>query len=177
MSDDVRSLSVQAVALKVLEDRVKAERQRVNDQLAKLLDPSDRKSATLPSGTAVGVVSFAKGRASAAITDEAALMAWLEANGYTDAIVPSLSGRYRELLLNLARKCGFPVGPGAEADVPGIAAWTAEPYLSVRPNPDTLPDLLDAIRAEAELAIVGRQDPSGLDEFHPATTHNLEVGL
>ena len=142
---------MQAVALRVLGDRVKARSDDVKAQLAASLDPGDRKVAALDDATKVGVVSFANGRTSARVTDERALLRWVRDNR-PDEIVDMIRGSFLSWLLEDARKRGAAVDANGEV-IPGVTVTASEPYVSVKPLPEGIPALVDAIRAGQLLAL------------------------
>ena len=84
----IRDLATRASAGQYIGDLVRAEDRRVKDALAAEMTPGDRAMAALDGLTEIGTVSRAKitETSELAITDEAALLAWAEANGHTDGI-------------------------------------------------------------------------------------------
>ena len=151
---DIRALSLQAVVLKVLADKVKARRDGVNRELSAALDPGDRKTAALASGVKVGTVSYTNGRAAAAVVDERAFMAWVAANR-PDEIVQTVRDSYRAYLLEEVRANGglLDMATGEAVEIPGVAVRAGSPYLSVRADPAGMTALADAIRANEILAL------------------------
>lgn len=153
MTDD-RSLAVQAVSLKVLADMV-AERQReVKSDLAESMVQGDRKSARLANGESVGSVTFTNGSPVARVVDERALVAWVTAM-YPEEVETQIRPAFREAILKASAGAGMPMCPDGTADVPGIELGHSTPYLTVRPDKAKLPLLMDALRANALLAIEG----------------------
>lgn len=150
---DVRGLTVEAVALKVLADRVAARQAQVKAELAQVLDPGDRKSATLASGVTVGAVTFTKSTTKARLVNEQQLLRWVEENS-PDDIVATIRPSYLAALLSQAQKNGAPVTEHGEI-IPGVDIVHADGYLSVRPDLEQLPALTEAIRASRELALGG----------------------
>lgn len=151
---DVRGLAVQAMALRVLADKVRERSDAVKAELAAGLDVGDRKTATLDDGTIVGSVSYARGRISARVTDPSALADWV-ADTYPDEVVPQVRPAFLAAILDASKRAGQPMTPDGNLDVPGVVVGHADPYLSVRPDPDAVPALLEATRASLALAITG----------------------
>lgn len=151
---DVRGLAVQAVALKVLSERVKERSDAVKAELAASLDVGDRKTATLDDSTKVGSISYAAGKTSAKITNDRALTEWV-AERYPDEIMTQVRPAFLTSLLEAAKKAGAAVDVQTGELLPGVELGTSQPYLSVRPDPAGIPALVDAIRASRELLLDG----------------------
>jgi len=150
---DIQGDLVSAVALKVLEDRVSRQRGRVNDDLKTKMDVEDRKAARLASGVKVGTVTYSQGKTTASVMDETVLTEWVREN-HPDEIVPIVRGSFRAFLLDQVKEHGGIVTPDGELiEVPGVQVRQGSPYLSVRPDPAALPDLVEVIRANQILAL------------------------
>jgi hypothetical protein len=159
---DVRTLAVQAVAMKVLADQVKARDIGVRRELQAALDVGDRKTATLDDGTKVGAITYANGRVTARVNDEQAFTEWVLAN-YPDEVVPLVRSSFRDAILKATTGAGQPMTPDGNLDVPGVVLGASAPYLTVKPNPDAIPALVDAIRANQLLSL----DPGDPPHYDP----------
>lgn len=152
MLSDAKTLAVQAVALRVLADRVKEAAERTKQQLAAVLDVGDRKTAVLDDGTKVGAISYATGARRVTVVDERAFTEWVLAN-YPDEIIPHVRTSFRDALFSRIRDTGEPVDTGTGEVIPGVETGRGVPYLAVKPNPDTVAALVDAIRQGQLLAL------------------------
>lgn len=152
------TLPVEAVALKVLSDRVAARQAEVKQALAAEMVEGDRSSARLADGTAVGSVTYAKGKTTARVVNETQLTKWVAEN-HPDDIVQTVRPSFLASMLNAAAKAGAPVTEDGEL-LPGVDVVQSNGYLSVRPDPEAVPALIDAIRANMELSlgVVGELD-------------------
>lgn len=148
---DQRSLTVQAVALKILSDRVAARRVEVNRALAESMVEGDRSSARLDSGVAVGAVTFTKGSSKARVVNETQLLQWVIAE-HPDQIMQAIRPAYLAELLTVAVKHGEAVTQDGEP-FPGVQVVESGGYISVRPDTEKIPELLEAIRGNYDLAL------------------------
>lgn len=151
---DTKLLSVRAVALRVLADRVKEAAERNKRALAQAMDVGDRKTAVLDDGTNVGAISYANGSRQVRVVDEHAFTEWVLAN-YPDEIVPQVRASFRDSLFGRVRDAGAPVDPATGEVIPGVEAGRGDPYITVKPNPDHVSALVDAIRQGQTLALDG----------------------
>lgn len=159
---DTKGLAVQAIALKVLGDKVTERAVVVRAELASALDVGDRKTAALADGTKVGSITYANGRVTPRVVDERAFTAWVSEN-YPDEIVPLVRSSFRDAILAQAKANDAPVTANGEL-VPGIELRPGNPYLTAKPEPGVASVLLDAMRASALLAIeAGPGDPPEFD--------------
>lgn len=149
---DTRGIAVKLVAAKVLTDRLQAYTADLKEQMAAMLDEGDRKTAALGNGTKCGTVTYTKGRVTARVVDDAALLAWVQAN-HPDEVVSQVRPSFLTALLDDAKKAGAAVSRETGELVPGVEVWMGTPYLSVKPDPAAVPALADAIRAGQLLAL------------------------
>lgn len=149
---DVRGLAIQAVALKVLADRVDVRQRAVKRELAAALDPGDRKTAALDDGTKVGTVTYSSPDKRARVVNDRTLADWV-ADHYPDEVIPTVRPAFLALLLDTAKKSGTAVDVNTGEVIPGIDVGDTTPYLSVRPDPEAVGALVDAIRAGQLLAL------------------------
>jgi hypothetical protein len=150
-------LAVRAVALKLLGDRVSAASARVKADLAAELTVGDRKTAALTDGTAVGSVTYAKGRVTARVVNPNALADWV-ADNFPDEVQPQVRPAFLTAILDASKRAGQPMTPDGTLDVPGVVVGASEPYLTVRPDPAATDALVEAVRANGLLAL--ETDPS-----------------
>lgn len=156
MSDDV----LKVAALKVLLDYVKARYDEARTDLKGRLSKGDRLTARSPiSDEKIGAVWLTDPERTASVVDKAALLSWVEEN-YPEHVMqryhvtatdeqvrtllfqhapewmdrrPEVEGKFVAELLTAAADMGVPVGPGGEADVPGIAVKVREGVVTCRP--------------------------------------------
>lgn len=103
--------------LSALAKRVAGAIERTKADLLRRMPAGAQLRPTLPDGTTqAGLVFRATGRISAAVTDEAALVAWLKSNGYAEHVEFVQRPRAAALrrLLDMAEAAGVPIGPGGE---------------------------------------------------------------
>jgi hypothetical protein len=176
MSMDVREqemTAARALMAKVLAEEVASEVKRTRDALEPTIRPGGRVVGVLPDGTEVGAVVRGKRPVSAVVTDEAALLAYVE-RARPDEVVTTKSIRstFRTWLLDEAkRQLTDPEGLGEFVDkdgeiVPGIELAEGTP--SYRPDVSpagrarlrkVLAELLGAELAEA-LALTAGEEPT-----------------
>lgn len=149
---DVRGLAVQAVALRVLADKVTQRASEVRAALAEALDPGDRKTAALDDGTKVGTVTYTSAAWSARVTDPKAFADWVAAH-YPTEVEVTVRPAFRDAVLRASKQACVPMTPDGQLDVPGVQVTKGDPYVAVRPDPAALPALVDAIRANQTLAL------------------------
>lgn len=176
MSMDVReqeTTAARALMLKVLALEVAREVERTRDALEPTIRPGGRVVGVLPDGTEVGAVVRGKRARSAIVTDEAALLAYVE-RARPDEVVTTKSIRssFRTWLLEEAkRQLTDPEGAGLVVDkdgeiVPGIelregsASYKPDVspagYMALR---KVLAELLGTELAEA-LALTAGEEPT-----------------
>jgi hypothetical protein len=124
--------------LKVLTDRLGKARTTAADTLKASWRVGDRNAAALPSDAVIGSVTYAKGRASAAVTDREAFEEWVAANHpeEIETVVPEPIVRvrpaYEALLTSAAKQMGEAVDATTGEVVPGIEVRQGDPYTTVR---------------------------------------------
>lgn len=150
---DIPGLATRAVALKLLADRVRDERAKVANELAGELSVGSRWTAEV-GGEAVGAVSYAKGRATAAVTDERAFREWVKAT-HPDEIVEQVRPSYAQWVCDLAKKNGVAADPKTGEIIPGVALSFTDPYVSIRPDAARAHLVIDSMRANGLLALEG----------------------
>ncbi len=175
MSEDVM---LRAMALKVISAFTKEQYEQARVEAATLLGPGDRRMVRSPLGGAkLGPVIMSDPKPTAAITDMAALRDWMsehypehvetdfEVVGSERAVIdvlfqhaPHLLGKRRQIKAEVVSELrkesaalGQPVGPGGEADVPGVTVTTAEGVVSCRPSEDALLAVLELVGAQRML--------------------------
>lgn len=130
--DPKRVLAGRQVALKMLADAVKQEQDATRAHLEPMLAPRESVVGQLPDGTPIGTVARTKPSKRGEVTDEAALIAWVEANR-PDEIVKSVRESTLKAWKDQARNEGFAHTPDGEI-IPGIEC--TEGSAAYRPTPD-----------------------------------------
>lgn len=128
--------ALQMALLKVLVTELATAKKVADCEIRDTWRPSDRLTATIPGGEDIGTVTLAKGRASAAVTDQAAYEAWVRVNHpewietvpATERINPDATAR----LTSAARKNGVAVDAETGEEVPGITVSAGDPYPMVK---------------------------------------------
>lgn len=174
MSND--DLALRVAALKVVKEFTAGKYEEARAEIAKTMGRGDRLMARSPlDDSKIGAVSMSDPKPTAKVTNESALMAWLaqhypehihngyEINATTEQVTRVLFEHAPHLLQKVRRikpdvlssitkasaALGQPVGPGGEADVPGITVETPDPVVSCKPADDSaLTAVMDLIRAE-----------------------------
>lgn len=118
-SDEQRLLAGRQVVVRVLADEVKQITTDTRAALEPQLDPEEAVVAVLPDGQRVGKVQRAKPAATAAVTDERALLAWVTAHR-PDELVRSVRSSYVEALKAQARVHGHAYDPDTGEVIPGV---------------------------------------------------------
>lgn len=162
-------------ALKVISDYTLKRYNEARAELAARMQRGDRMIARSPLGDVkVGTVSKTDPKPVARITDESAFTAWVQEN-YPDRMVydfdvigsdqevkavlfehaPHLLRKVTKPDLEFVRGVrqdslfvGAPVGPGGEAEVPGLAVDQPEGDVRCRPDEDGLAAVLELFRAD-----------------------------
>lgn len=154
---DLRGLAVQAVALRLLADKVAERANRIRRELADALDVGDRKTAALDDGQAVGQIVYAKASWSAKVTDERALTAWVSANYPSEVeLVPTIRPAFKAAILAASKQACVPMAPDGTLDVPGVVVTKGDPYITITPDKAAEPALIEALRANQALALEGQ---------------------
>ena len=141
--NDAGGLAVQLIALRVLEVRVKARIGEVKAELQTSMGVGDRVKARMVDGKAVGSVTYTEGRETVRVVDARALADFV-ADNWPDEVIPQVRPSFLKAVQDM-----FLHGDA----IPGLDLVTGEPYLSARPDPDAVGALVDAIRANQELAL------------------------
>jgi hypothetical protein len=155
---DKDEIALGMLALKHAMDRIMPAQQELRARANELLKKKERIPIELD-GETVGVITKSSPKKKARINDEVKLLAWMQEH-YPDCIdvvayiedmpkvidaleqhAPNLV-HYREVvdptmmpkLLAAAEEVGAPIGPGGEADVPGIVVDTPDGNTSVIPD-------------------------------------------
>lgn len=150
--NDTDILLLRASALEFLLERITKAKAENNAQLRKALVPGDRRMAHLADGTIVGTVTLTKAPKSAFVGDEEAFLAWVLENR-PDEVVSKVRPSYQAAVLAQAKKAGVAVDPTTGEAIPGITVADGTPSLRPSYDPDAVPTFMDAIRANATLAI------------------------
>lgn len=121
------SLPLQLAVIRALEDRVRAAKQAITEQLATEMEPGDSKGVNLPaSSTRVGRVTLADGKTTVTVTDPAAFRNWVRDNHPTE-LEDQVRPAFTERVLSQAKVTGeLP---------PGVDVRHGNPYLSFRKAP------------------------------------------
>lgn len=170
MSDD---LAVQVAVFKALKDHATSRYNEVRAELAARMANGDRLMAVTVNGIKLGAVSKKDPKRVAAVVDEPALRNWVVEN-YPDRLVEDLDvigsdEEVKEVLLRHApgllrqvsrpgpdlvrqiltdsARIGTPVGPGGEAEVPGVKVDQPEGTVSCLSTEDALPAVVDMLDA------------------------------
>lgn len=166
---------LKVAALKVVKEFTATRYDEAREEIAKLMTKGDRKTARSPLGDVkIGSVTLSDPKATASITDLDALTAWLkehypehfvggyEINATSEQLMRVLFEHAPELLRKVRRvdpkvlkelttsaaALGSPVGPGGEADVPGITVETPAGVVSCTPDKvAALPAIEELFRA------------------------------
>ena len=160
MSDE---LMQKVAALKVISEYAKEEYDKARAEADAVMQPGDRRQVYSPDGMHIGAVSRSKPTPKAIVADRAALTEWLSKH-YPDMVesgtVVNASDREildlvfrhaphllkhtksvkREALAQLqadAVRLGVPIGPGGEADMPGLTVEMRDPVVSCLPDKDS----------------------------------------
>jgi hypothetical protein len=129
-------LAARLALLKVLASELAAARRAAEEELHDSWHPGDRNTAALPDGALLGAVTFAKGRAVAKLTDEAAFRDWVSRT-HPDQIetIIRVAPAFTERIMSAARQLGEPVDADTGEQVPGITVEHSDPYPTVRLTP------------------------------------------
>lgn len=92
---------------------------------------TDRTTVKDSQGAKLGTVSYAQGRTSAYVADDATFLAWVEEN-HPDRMVRVVDPTWKTQLLSACTANGEPVDPSSGEVVPGVEMTQGRPYVSVR---------------------------------------------
>ncbi|WP_435583350.1 hypothetical protein [Amycolatopsis thermoflava] len=161
MADD---LALRVATYKVLADYAKDRYDEARAQMAARMHNGDRLAAVDARGVKLAAVTKRDPKPEARITDMAKLRAWV-ATHYEDHLVSGIevtgsdpevhevlirhaphllrevqkvSPDLVRLITDASKKAGAPVGPGGEADVPGVTVQTSEGTVSCLPTDEAL---------------------------------------
>lgn len=150
--NDTDILLIRAAALEFLLEKITRAKTENNAKLRKALTPGDRRMAHLADGTVVGSVTLARPAVSASVTDPAAFLAWVMENR-PDEVISAVRPSFQTAVLMAAKKAGVAVDPLTGEEIPGVSVADGTPSLRPSYNEDAVPAFMDAIRANATLAI------------------------
>lgn len=151
---DLRGLAVQAVALRLLADKVAERANRIRQELADALDVGDRKTAALDTGQAVGQIIYAKASWTAKVIDSCALAEWVNTHYPSEVqLVPTVRPAFLAAILAASKQACLPMAPDGTLDVPGITVTKGDPYITIKPDKAAEPALIEALRANQALAL------------------------
>ena len=154
MNDNLRDAAARAVVFQVLEQAAKARKDDAKAELAQL-QPGDTVGGQWD-GQLLGKATMTAGRTKLVVTDEAALLAWLQDHHPTEIVV-SPNQAYLKALESTARTVGAVIDSIGEI-VPGVELVHGDPYVSVRKEKD-------APFVVAQLLSTGRVALEGLKEL------------
>ncbi|WP_027946569.1 hypothetical protein [Amycolatopsis taiwanensis] len=176
MSDN---LTVKVAAYKLLADHIKGLYDLARAEIAARMERGDRLTAVTADGVKIGAVSKKDPKPLALVVDAAALREWI-AEYYPERLIEDLvfvegaDEEIKEVLLvhapHLVRqvrkadpdivrailtessKRGFVVGPGGEAEVPGVEVQAREGVVACLPTDDAMPAVVQMLdRGEIDL--------------------------
>lgn len=135
---DLNAAALRALAFGLIQDRIAAADKTNRQELLAGMEVTDRKAVRLPLNgqpVTVGSVTHAKGSVTASVSDEAALLEWVQAN-HPDAVrvetVVTVAPWLRDELLATAKRDGVAHDHNGET-VPGITVReTASKVMVVR---------------------------------------------
>lgn len=178
-------LMLRVATLKVISEYTAEQYKAVREQAAADLGPGDRRMVRSPMGNhKLGSVYMTDPKPTATITDREALTDWygqhypeLIVDGYEVAAsdkelidllwvhAPHLLRKRRQIkaeaLSDLRKGCaamGVVVGPGGEADVPGVEVSTADGVVTCRPDDGALLAVMELVGAQ-RIALDGTLRP------------------
>lgn len=168
-------LALRVAALKVVADTARDAYNQARADAAAVMQRGDRLMGRSPlDGAKIGAVTKTDPKPVCRITDESALTDWVvehypnhvefdfdvigsdqEVKSVLFEHAPHLLRRTRTISPDLLRQLredstalGAPVGPGGEADVPGLVVEIPEGTVSCRPDPDAFAVVVELVRSE-----------------------------
>ena len=137
MSDDLMDQARRAAILHTVAEAFKAEAAQGKTLALNAMGGRGRLHPTLPDGTEIASVTVPASYDKLVVTDERALLGWVEEGYPTEVqIVKVVRPAFLRLLGDLAKKAGEPVGPQGELNIPGLEVHTVEPSMAtVKPTP------------------------------------------
>ena len=121
-----RLLAGQAIVARVVAEEVDATVKTLRTALEQRIAPNEKLAAELPDGTTIGTVGRSKPPRRPAVTDPAAVLAWVEANR-PDEIVRSVNPAFIRWLESQARAHGVAIDPTTGEIIPGVEMVTGNP--------------------------------------------------
>lgn len=135
-----RDIARRAIGEKAILDAAKELHDQTRAALADGMEPGDRLTVKADDGTALGMVYVTDPKGTLRIVDDAAFLAWVQANHPT-AIIPAVNPSWQRALLT--------AGADSNGEVPdGCEVVVGRPTLTVKPS--------DAAKALA-LSLVARE--------------------
>lgn len=150
MNDALRDAAARAVVFQVIEQAAKARKDEAKAELTQL--ESGDTVAGKWDGVTLGKATKTSGRTKLVVTDEAALLEWLQANHPTEIVV-SPNPAYLKALESTARNVGAVIDNQGEI-VPGVQLEHGDPYISVRKEKDT-PFFVSRLLSGGRIALDG----------------------
>jgi hypothetical protein len=150
MNDEMRDAAARAVVFQVIEQAAKARKDDAKAELSQL-EPGDTVAGKWD-GQTLGKATKTAGRTKLVVTDEAALLAWLQKHHPTEIVV-SPNQAYLKALESTARNVGAVIDSLGEI-VPGVELTHGDPYISVRKEPDA-PFLVAQLLSNGRIALDG----------------------
>lgn len=140
MNDETRLLAGRQLFIRAVLDDVKAADADTRRRLEPLLAADEGVAGELPDGTRIGTVKRSKERRTAVVTDEAALLAWVEKHR-PDEVMRSVNPAFVAALKATCKRLGEAVDVTTGEIVPGIEMTTGEPSYLPQLDPATVPML------------------------------------
>lgn len=156
MDDTLRDAAARAVVFQVLEQAAKARKDEAKSELSQL-QPGDTVGGHWD-GQLLGKATMTAGRTRLVVTDEAALLEWLQDRHPTE-IVLSANPAYLRLLESTARGVGAVIDNQGEL-VPGVELVHGEPYVSVRKEKDA-PFVVAQLLSGGRITLEGMKELEG----------------
>lgn len=127
-----RTDAAKAVWVKILKEWVAALEKEVQPSVRAGLEPGEQTTAVMPDGTRIGKVSLTEVPEVVVITDEAALLAWVQEHR-PDEIIPTIRESFLTYLKDQVKKHGYAHTPEGEI-IPGIELVAGTPRFTPTPN-------------------------------------------
>lgn len=150
---DMRDTAARAVVYQIIEQAAKARKDEARAELS-ALEPGDTLAAKWD-GQLLGKATMTAGRTRLVVTDEAALLEWLQKNHPTEIVI-SPNPVFMRVLEQRARDAGAPIDGMGEL-VPGVELQSGDPYVSVRKAPDA-PFVVAQLLSAGRIALEGLKE-------------------